>query len=81
MFQISLMAKINDPENLNGKLFGYEIRYQNPVNTTLASGRYNGNIAEVNWNTANDGVLRRYNYRYDPLNRLTCNSKIIRLWH
>ncbi|MBB4808298.1 RHS repeat-associated protein [Chryseobacterium defluvii] len=65
------MTRINDPENLNGKLFGYEIRYQNPVNTTLASGRYNGNIAEVNWKTANDGVLRRYNYRYDPLNRLT----------
>ncbi|MFZ4928936.1 hypothetical protein [Chryseobacterium sp. Mn2064] len=40
------MTKINDPSNLNGKLFWYEIRYNNPVNTQ-STGKYNGNIAEV----------------------------------
>ncbi|WP_426477313.1 DUF6443 domain-containing protein [Chryseobacterium sp. CBSDS_008] len=64
------LTKINDPANLNGKLFGYEIKYTNPVYTNLASGRYNGNIAEVNWRNASEDVLKRYSYSYDPLNRL-----------
>ncbi|RNA62869.1 RHS repeat-associated core domain-containing protein [Chryseobacterium nematophagum] len=64
------MTKINDPSNLNGKLFGYEIKYNNPVLTTLALAKYNGNIAEVNWKTSNDGILKRYAYHYDGLNRL-----------
>ncbi|RMZ60374.1 RHS repeat-associated core domain-containing protein [Chryseobacterium nematophagum] len=64
------MTKINDPSNLNGKLFGYEIKYNNPVLTTLAPAKYNGNIAEVDWKTFNDGILKRYAYHYDGLNRL-----------
>ncbi|MDO5614810.1 MAG: RHS repeat-associated core domain-containing protein [Cruoricaptor ignavus] len=32
--------------------------------------RYNGNIAEIDWATKNDNILRRYGYRYDSLNRL-----------
>ncbi|PWW30642.1 DUF6443 domain-containing protein [Chryseobacterium sp. AG844] len=64
------LTKINDPANLNGKLFGYEIRYTNPQYTNLASGRYNGNIAEVDWKNASEGALKRYSYSYDPLNRL-----------
>ncbi|MCL8538952.1 RHS repeat-associated core domain-containing protein, partial [Chryseobacterium gallinarum] len=64
------MTRINDPANLNGKLFGYEIKYTNPVYTNLASGRFNGNIAEVDWKTSNDGILRRYSYSYDSVNRL-----------
>ncbi|WP_228442166.1 RHS repeat domain-containing protein [Chryseobacterium nematophagum] len=64
------MTKINDPSNLNGKLFGYEIKYNNPVLTTLAPAKYNGNIAEIDWKTSNDGILRRYAYHYDGLNRL-----------
>ncbi|QIY92074.1 DUF6443 domain-containing protein [Chryseobacterium gallinarum] len=64
------MTRINDPANLNGKLFGYEIKYHNPVYTNLASGRFNGNIAEVDWKTSNDGILRRYSYSYDSVNRL-----------
>ncbi|MFY1048477.1 DUF6443 domain-containing protein [Chryseobacterium sp. GP-SGM7] len=64
------MTKINDPNNLNGKLFGYEIKYQNPVNTSLSPAKYNGNIAEIDWKTVNDGVIRRYGYQYDSLNRL-----------
>ncbi|MDR6546624.1 RHS repeat-associated protein [Chryseobacterium rhizosphaerae] len=62
------MTKINDPANLNGKLFGYEIRYTNPIDTEK---RYNGNIAAVDWKASNDNILKRYDYRYDALNRLT----------
>jgi RHS repeat-associated protein len=64
------MTKINDLSNMNGKLFGYEIRYNNPVNTSVASGRYNGNIAEVDWFSADFLTLQRYSYVYDALNRL-----------
>ena len=65
------MTKINDPKNLGGKLFGYEIKYNNPENPTIAPGRFNGNIAEVDWNNGFENVLKRYNYQYDKLNRLT----------
>ncbi|CAA7196728.1 DUF6443 domain-containing protein [Chryseobacterium potabilaquae] len=64
------MTKINDPSNLNGRLFGYEIKYNNPVLATLAPAKYNGNIAEIDWKTSNDGILKRYAYNYDALNRL-----------
>ncbi|MDR6528982.1 RHS repeat-associated protein [Chryseobacterium rhizosphaerae] len=64
------MTKINDPANLNEKLFGYAIRYNNPVNTPYAPGRYNGNIAEVDWRTSNDNILKRYSYSYYAQNRL-----------
>ncbi|HCN48440.1 MAG TPA: sugar-binding protein [Chryseobacterium sp.] len=60
---------INNPENLNGKLFGYAIRYQNPVTNALLA-RYNGNISEVDWKSAVDDKLRRYSYEYDHMNRL-----------
>ncbi|RKS98125.1 DUF6443 domain-containing protein [Chryseobacterium defluvii] len=64
------MTKINDPGNLNGALFGYEIKYNNPENTSLASPRYNGNISEVSWRVSNTDVFKRYSYNYDSLNRL-----------
>jgi len=64
------MTKVNDPTNLNGKLFGYEIKYQNPL-TDLWTPKYNGNISEIDWKTAQDGVQRRYVYTYDSINRLT----------
>ncbi|MFZ4928471.1 DUF6443 domain-containing protein [Chryseobacterium sp. Mn2064] len=64
------MTKINDPANLNGKLFGYEMRYNNPVSSNIAQGRFNGNITEVDWANSQDGILKRYNYEYDNLNRL-----------
>ncbi|AZA99767.1 RHS repeat-associated core domain-containing protein [Chryseobacterium joostei] len=64
------MTQINDPANLSGKLFGYEIRYNSPKFTNLTSGRYNGNIAEVDWKNAAESTLKRYSYVYDNLNRL-----------
>ncbi|VXB14342.1 RHS repeat domain-containing protein [Chryseobacterium sp. 8AT] len=65
------MTKINNPNDLSGgDLFGYEIKYQNPVNTSQSPAKFNGNIAEIDWKTTNDGVMRRYGYQYDGLNRL-----------
>lgn len=64
------MTKINDPANLSGKLFEYEIRYNNPVNSNIALGRYNGNIAEIDWNNGSENLMKRYNYQYDKLSRL-----------
>ena len=65
------MTGINDPSNLNGKLFGYDIRYQNPTDILLSPKKYNGNISEVNWRVASNQILKRYAYQYDGLNRLT----------
>ena len=53
----------------NGKLFGYNIRYNNPESPYLGTPRYNGNIAEVDW-ISRDVSLKRYGYKYDGLNRL-----------
>ena len=75
------MTKINDPANLNGKLFGYKIKYneiegQETPNIDFTNlkvkPKYNGNIAEVDWRTGTvtGDYLRRYGYVYDNLNRL-----------
>ena len=63
------LTGINDPANLGSALFGYSLSYYNPADP--AEGRYSGNISEVTWKTAADGVKRKYSYRYDALNRLT----------
>ncbi|WP_433631758.1 DUF6443 domain-containing protein [Chryseobacterium cucumeris] len=64
------LTKVNDPANLNGKLFAYEMKYHNPVYSTVSTGKYNGNIAEIDWSSADNGTFRRYNYQYDGLDRL-----------
>ena len=65
------MTKINNPNDLSGgDLFGYEIKYTNPVYSSLTTGKYNGNIAEVDWRNSFDNILKRYDYTYDGLNRL-----------
>ncbi|KAB1231469.1 DUF6443 domain-containing protein [Chryseobacterium viscerum] len=65
------MTQINDPANLSGKLFGYKVKYTDPVYSGIAPGKYNGNIAEIDWNMSTVNNLKRYNYTYDKLNRLT----------
>ncbi|OCA73709.1 hypothetical protein BBI00_04835 [Chryseobacterium arthrosphaerae] len=65
-----VITKINDPANLGNKLFGYEVKYQNPEYANVAPGKSNGNISEVDWKVSSDGILKRYSYVYDPLNRL-----------
>ncbi|WP_374460323.1 DUF6443 domain-containing protein [Chryseobacterium taeanense] len=61
------LKKINDPANLNGKLFAYEMKSTAPV---TASAKYNGNITEIDWRTSSDNVLKRYAYQYDGLSRM-----------
>ena len=76
------MTQINDPNNLNGKLFGYKINYnqveglETPDALTASlqvKPKYNGNIAEVSWKTLTEEnePLKRYGYVYDRLNRLS----------
>ncbi|MFY7846809.1 hypothetical protein [Chryseobacterium gambrini] len=75
------MTKINDPANLNGKLFGYKVKYSEvegletpntDFSTLKVKPKYNGNIAEVDWRTGTTtgDNLRRYGYVYDGANRL-----------
>lgn len=64
------LTKINDPSSLNGKLFGYEMKYNNPANPNVTPGRFTGIITEIDWNNASENVMKRYNYTYDRLNRL-----------
>ena len=48
------------------------MKYNNPENTSLSTGRFNGNTAEIDWRTstvANDNK-RRYSFTNDKLNRL-----------
>jgi len=63
------ITKVNNPVNQGSKLFGYELKYYQPAST--ATGKSTGNIAEIEWRTASDQVLRKYNYQYDALNRMT----------
>jgi RHS repeat-associated protein len=63
------LKQINNPASLGTKLFGFKINY-NTVNHA-ATKMFNGNIAETEWKTQNDNVLRWYKYGYDPLNRIT----------
>ncbi|UFH33310.1 hypothetical protein LNP04_06215 [Chryseobacterium sp. C-71] len=65
------MTKVNDPANLGGKLFGYELKFDATSNPSVAQANYNGNITEAIWKNAEDGVLKKYSYQYDPYNRLT----------
>jgi len=67
---LGTVTKVNNPANLGTQLFGYELKFTNPENTANTTGKYNGNIAEVDWKTASDQVLRRYDYQYDSLDRL-----------
>ncbi|NIF03888.1 RHS repeat-associated core domain-containing protein [Chryseobacterium sp. Tr-659] len=63
------MTQINDPSNLGTDLFAYKLKYQQPESPS-GLAKFNGNISEIDWKTANDGILRRYTYQYDALNRL-----------
>lgn len=54
--------------------FGYEIAYESTASAVTGSSyqqaQYNGNIAGVTWKGSSDGVNRKYDFKYDPVNRL-----------
>ncbi|QLE02021.1 hypothetical protein HX109_10815 [Galbibacter sp. BG1] len=67
------LKKINDPSNLGNSLFGFGIRYNDPIGGTAL---YNGNISQTQWgtkstNSTGNPVSSRYTYSYDALNRIT----------
>jgi hypothetical protein len=64
----------------SGKLFSYSVKYNDPQNPN-ALGCYNGNISEVDWKTGPSGISKRYNYRYDLLNRLVAANYRSRQYH
>lgn len=71
------LTGINNIENLEESdpkdLFAFKINYDKvEADPNYAIKLYNGNIAETAWTTGSDftGVIRRYGYLYDKLNRL-----------
>jgi RHS repeat-associated protein len=73
------LKQINDVGNLTQgsdpkDLFAFKINYNESITNNVGGTivpLYNGNIAETNWRSSTDNVLRRYGYTYDNLNRLT----------
>ncbi|PZU07873.1 MAG: hypothetical protein DI622_17290, partial [Chryseobacterium sp.] len=65
-----IVTKVNDPSNLNGKLFGYELKFTSTSDASVAPANYNGNITEMTWKSTSDNILKKYSYRYDQYNRL-----------
>ncbi|MHA6697292.1 DUF6443 domain-containing protein [Chryseobacterium sp. A321] len=65
------LTEVNNPQNLGSDLFGFTLRYQNPVAGTGSLAKYNGNISQMDWNSKSASpLLRRYSYRYDTGDRL-----------
>lgn len=73
------LTEINKIDNLieqsgsPNDLFAYKINYdeiQDDLNAPSFGPQYNGNISETYWISTTDGVLRKYAYKYDKLNRL-----------
>ncbi len=59
------LTSINKGSTANGALFGFALGYN-----TGANPLYNGNISKTSWQTANDNIVRSYEFTYDALNRL-----------
>jgi len=52
-------------------LFAFGINYDKVQDADHFKPQFNGNISETYWRSANDNVLRKYDYGYDGLNRMT----------
>jgi RHS repeat-associated protein len=60
--------------NNNSHFFGYWMGYDKTAIGTLghfSQALYNGNIAGVNWRSRGDGEIRKFDYSYDAMNRIT----------
>jgi len=73
------LRSINDVNNLGSDLWGMKISYNDPTNfggNENPQALFNGNISQVQWNTASTNtsgnpVSGRYSLGYDALNRIT----------
>jgi YD repeat-containing protein len=57
-----------------GKYFGFELGYDknsSVTNGSWTSLQYNGNIAGMIWKSQHDRQIRKYDFSYDNVNRLT----------
>lgn len=50
--------------------FGYDLGYDQTI-STYASAQYNGNIGGTVWKTKGDNEIRKYDFSYDAVNRIT----------
>jgi RHS repeat-associated protein len=71
------MLGVNRPElsanNGSAKKFAFELGYDKQTNTSgrnYTAPQYNGNITGMVWESAGDGVRRKYDYSYDNASRL-----------
>ena len=53
-------------QSQDNDLFGFELKYESGGTNQY----FNGNIAQMRWKSALDGVQRKYDYEYDGLDRL-----------
>lgn len=56
------------PDDESSDLFSYELRYNNPANSS-SEAKYNGVISEVQWKSVGNNS-QLYSYKYDYLDRL-----------
>jgi len=57
----------------DGKCFGYELGYdkqENKAGRNFESTQLNGNISGMIWKSDGDDTRRKYDFTYDPVNRL-----------
>ncbi|MBG9374982.1 RHS repeat-associated core domain-containing protein [Panacibacter sp. DH6] len=61
-------------QNTSTNYFGFELGYDNA--NTIVSGtaytkpEFNGNISGTVWKSAGDGIIRKFDYDYDAVNRI-----------
>ncbi len=61
---------ISDPSSADS-WFGLEIGYDKPGTAAFSYPQANGNIGGIAWKSRGDNIPRKYDFRYDNLNRLT----------
>jgi RHS repeat-associated protein len=67
------LTSINDPDNLESDLFGFELAYNDVsgVSSSLGStAMYNGNISSLKWRSTAANPVKAYSYSYDDANRI-----------
>jgi RHS repeat-associated protein len=61
-------------ESSTSRLFGFDLGYDKTTIGSIGSfdlAAYNGNIAGIVWKSTGDDIIRKYDFTYDAVNRLT----------
>ncbi len=70
-----LGANRNFIKDIGNNKFGFELGYDKApailAGTSYSNQQYNGNISGTTWKSAGDNEKRKYDFTYDPINRLT----------